>query len=530
MICALLFLQACKKDVQNSSELSVSGFGAVAFASGDAISVYGSGFDPLADNNTVLFNGVKGEVATATPNRLQVIAPVLVSSGKITVTVHGKSVTCAQSYTIVNVLQGTYNDNFILTADKKYLLRGDVVFNSKLSVEPGTIIYGEKATHGSLTAKDIDFSGSADKPIIFTSDQPAGSRFPGDWKGVIIGAENPNNTGTQVPNGIFQYVRIEYAGYHNATGAGSGLNINLTPGSIYKYIQVSYSSGAGITMTALNGGFINHIIAFGCLADDFRVSGTAIKAQFGLGLKDPYFADSFYKGNGITTVGTTNNQFSNFTLVGYNPDARNILNLGPTVNSDAGSGILLGNAFSPKGEQLYASDFIAIYNSVIAASWQSGVAIVSSQNTNLNNYENEGGYARIFIRNCFFAGTSPAQLPVRGGMFGRIDEKSVKGGFITDGIQPKRVIFGQVNDTTKVLSFSQQKDDLGINGLADYSHLNDPTLLPANGSILLKGAIFPSGSDADSPFFDKNVVYIGAFGTEDWTKNWSSFNPQDNKY
>src|ERR1700748_561974 len=94
-----LLLSSCKKDrLPASADLNISGYGPLKFASGDAISIYGSGFDPNPDNNTVLFEGMPGEVATATPNRLQVIVPSLTASGKITVKVSGKTVISNLSY------------------------------------------------------------------------------------------------------------------------------------------------------------------------------------------------------------------------------------------------------------------------------------------------------------------------------------------------------------------------------------------------------------------------------------------------
>src|ERR1700744_2771871 len=209
LTCSIVFLQACKKDAQNSSSaLTVRGFGPVAFASGDAISIYGSGFDTNVANDVVSFNGVNGEVAPASANRLQVIVPLLTTDGKITVIVNGKSITSRQSYKIVNVLQGTYTNSFILTPDKQYLLRGKVVFNSKLIIEAGTVIYGEKLTHGSLTASDIDFEGTQQNPVVFTSDQAPGNRYPGDWTGITLVANFPQNSNygaACAPNGIMKY-------------------------------------------------------------------------------------------------------------------------------------------------------------------------------------------------------------------------------------------------------------------------------------------------------------------------------------
>src|SRR6202000_552929 len=141
---------------------------------------------------------------------------------------HGQTATSDQSFLIVNVLQGTYIDNLTLTADKKYLLRGDVVFNSKLIIEAGTVIYGEKLTHGSLSCGNLDFQGTADKPIVFTSDQAPGRRQPGDWGGItaFIGPGYLKPI-PPPPSGIIEYVRIEYAGYHQPGNRNGALKLRM---------------------------------------------------------------------------------------------------------------------------------------------------------------------------------------------------------------------------------------------------------------------------------------------------------------
>ena len=83
-----------------------------------------------------------------------------------------------------------------LDANKIYLLRGfvyvytsDVNNPSVLTIPAGTVIKGEKATKGALIIEPgskIIAKGTVDKPIVFTSDQPAGQRNYGDWGGLIL--------------------------------------------------------------------------------------------------------------------------------------------------------------------------------------------------------------------------------------------------------------------------------------------------------------------------------------------------------
>ena len=58
-------------------------------------------------------------------------------------------------------------------------------------------------------------------------------------------------------------------------------------------------------------------------------------------------------------------------------------------------------------------------------------------------------------------------------------------------------------------------------------NLTAPNFLPQTGSPLLTGAIW-DGKGADN-FFTKET-FIGAFGTTDWTKGWTNWDPQNANY
>jgi len=58
----------------------------------------------------------------------------------------------AQLATYDEVIEGTITSNRTLTANKKYLLKGFVNVNAPavLTIEPGTLIYGDQETKGAL--------------------------------------------------------------------------------------------------------------------------------------------------------------------------------------------------------------------------------------------------------------------------------------------------------------------------------------------------------------------------------------------
>lgn len=126
-----------------------------------------------------------------------------------------------------------------LTADTTWRLQNlvSVKAGATLTIEPGTTVVGASNTQAILlveTGAKILAEGTADAPIVFTSEEPQGRRTAGDWGGVILlgkarvniaggvgnveGILKNGNTTTyggtddNDSSGVFRYVRIEYAG------------------------------------------------------------------------------------------------------------------------------------------------------------------------------------------------------------------------------------------------------------------------------------------------------------------------------
>lgn len=164
---------------------------------------------------------------------------------------------------IVNVT-GNISGNVTWTADKIWRLQGFVRIQNGavLTIEPGTVIFGEKASKGTLIAQQggkLIADGTAQHPIVFTSESEPGSRLPGDWGGVVLCGKAANNQGTEIEleggyggihggniaddnSGILRYVRIEFAGI--AIQSNQETN-SLTMGSvgsgtIIEHVQCSF--------------------------------------------------------------------------------------------------------------------------------------------------------------------------------------------------------------------------------------------------------------------------------------------------
>lgn len=133
----------------------------------------------------------------------------------------------------VVVLTGDITTNVSLKRKKTYLLQGGVFVRAgaKLTIQKGTTIFGDT---GSFLVIDkgarIVAKGTAAKPIVFTSAQPANQRRRGDWGGLIFNGNAPLN----IPGGIaegeggtgayggsdpadnqgtLRYVRVEFGGF-----------------------------------------------------------------------------------------------------------------------------------------------------------------------------------------------------------------------------------------------------------------------------------------------------------------------------
>lgn len=291
------------------------------------------------------------------------------------------------------VLSGTISTNTTLSASTAYLLRGNVVVDgATLTIPAGTVIMGEKATNGALIIKpnaQISAIGTATNPIIFTSDQAAGARAAGDWFGVAILGNAPNNrsnnlslsingatfnagsTNATSSAGRFEYVQIHYAG----KGGGGGdvlTESSLILGSIGSgmtahHIQISNSKNDGL---GIWGGAIGvkQIFTYKSTRMEIRTSqGYRGNMQHLLAFKD----DAVAPGSNIPTFEITNQ------LVG----TTSVLQTYPTVSNAS----LLGGEFCSASDPKYNEGFriknegdARIYNSVLEGYLQYGLNLESS--------------------------------------------------------------------------------------------------------------------------------------------------------
>ena len=470
-----------------------------------------------ASNKNIDWSSSDEKVATVDAGKVTGVA-----EGTATITAKtedgGFSATCALTVTADApqvsevVLEGEITSDMTLKAGDSNLLRGFVYVTDgvTLTIEPGAVIKGEKATKGSLIIErgaKIIAEGTAEKPIVFTSDQAKGSRTYGDWGGLILcGKSTVNNTageaqieggprsyyGGQDPadnSGVLKYVRIEFAGYPlepnkeinglTCGGVGSGTTI--------EYVQVSF---CGDDSFEWFGGTVNakHLIAYKGWDDEFDTDyGFQGKLQFLLGVRDPKHADTS-KSNGFESDNDADGS-SNTPLT--TPIFSNVTLIGPFYGESAGKA---------EGDILYVTEDAA--NGAKGGTFQAAMHI--RRNSSLNVYNSvftgwpyglylQKANAGAVVKNVIFAG-----------MWENFKDEASQTYFETADL--KNVVYASSNDIIA-------KDGDYTSVVADK----------------VSGADFSDAALGDS-FFEK-VSYKGAFdGTNDWASAWANFDPNNTEY
>ncbi|MBU2446510.1 MAG: T9SS type A sorting domain-containing protein [Bacteroidetes bacterium] len=425
----------------------------------------------------------------------------------------------AQLAPVDSVIEGNINSNSYLTKSKKYLLRGFVNINppATLTIQAGTIIYGEKSSKGTLIINrgaKIMAEGTASQPIVFTSQQPAGSRGPGDWGGIIITGNASINVpgGTAVieggtgtiyggggsPNdndnsGILKYIRIEFPGIaFLPDNEINGLTLGgVGRGTTIEHIQVSYS---GDDTFEWFGGTVNakYLIAFKGVDDDFDVDfGFRGKLQFGFALRDPNIADisgsngweSDNDGTGTFNSPRTLPIFSNFTSVG------------PMADTSASR-----NPNYRRGAHLRRSSQTSIYNSIVMG-WPVGLLIDGV------NSANSASGDTLQLRNCIWAG-----LRSGNGITTTQSAFNVNSWFYTPAYGNRTFV---------------QPDEVM---LTDPFNKTNPNPVPKVGSPATNGANFVLPRLVDAFFVPTS--YVGAFdpNSSRWDAGWTNYDPQNTNY
>lgn len=424
------------------------------------------------------------------------------------------------------------------TADKIYLLKGFVYVTdgATLTIEPGTIIKGDKASKGTLTVTrgaKLNAIGTVDKPIVFTSALAAGGRSSGDWGGIILLGKAPVNP-TAVPNieggldpkgdpakyiqyggtdvndnsGTLKYVRIEYAGIpfspdneiNGLTMGGVGAGTTLDYIEVYRSGDDSYEWFGG-TVTA------KHLISIGAQDDDFDTDfGFSGKVQFGLAQRAQVIAD-FSGSNGFESdndaVGSNNTPqtgviFSNMTIIG------------PLLTPTTTSGF---NANFQHAAQIRRNSSMSLFNSLLT-NYTEGVYYDDGLPAGpLNSSSNYLAGRSVVANNLIYACNSKGN-EVKG---------QNKATFET--LLRAANVFDNTKSVLDVLTDPlKYGTDFKASGNANFGAPN--FTVKAGSVVATTASVFTSARFTGDTFFDKSPTYLGAFGSTDWSAGWAVYDPQ----
>lgn len=429
------------------------------------------------------------------------------------------------------------------TLDKgTYLLKGWVYVTkgTTLTIEPGTVIKGDKDTKATLIVEPggkLIAQGTASEPIVFTSAQAAGSRRPGDWGGLIIcgnarnnqqsmaieGGPRTNHGGSNDDDnsGVLSYVRVEFAGYpYRDDQEINGITFgSVGRGTKVDHVQVSYSNDDSYEWF---GGAVNakYLVAYHGWDDDFDTdNGFSGHVQFCYSLRNPRLADQSvsngFESDNCADAATkepfTSCVFSNVTFVGPMVQDPAFANNSTYINAgdvNPQNGSKLGQFQAAM--QVRRNSHLSCFNSV-AVGFPVGLIVENDKGSATQTAATDG---TLKLNNLYFA-----QM----GILGSDKNKSFKDGFTDNSGTPSETqqsfshtYFEKSGNNNH---YYDQASALGLG--ADYK--------PASGSLLLNAASFSDpmlGSGFDI------VSYAGAFSgaSDNWMNGWTNFDPQNTAY
>jgi hypothetical protein len=205
-----------------------------------------------------------------------------------------------------------------LYADTAYTLSGfiHVANGATITIQPGTTIKGDYNVLGSammiMRGARIQAVGTADAPIVFTSSRAAGQRQPGDWGGLLLVGNAPNNRSGQVAvegtgtdgatvvggknytviynggtvatdnSGTLAYVRVEFGGFAPLQDQEFNSFTFCAIGSGTRASYLESLDGLDDSFEFFGGGFdLDHLVAFETADDVLDMSeGFSGRIQF----------------------------------------------------------------------------------------------------------------------------------------------------------------------------------------------------------------------------------------------------------
>ncbi len=354
----------------------------------DEIDLFGAADAPVAVNLPAfdrfqLFggNGALGQGISAPSGaaRLQHVFEVRNADGS---RVLSKSTAKFNIVNSISPVSGDITSDRTLSWDTAWVLQGAVFVRNgaTLTIDPGTVIYGEGVSLGTLVVArggKIHADGTNMNPIVMTSELPLGERGRANWGGLIINGRAPVNIGTGIgegdtgeyggndPNdnsGVLRYIRVEYAGIEfSPDNELNGIAFQgVGRGTIVDHVQVHFNKDDGVEFF---GGTVNaRYLLLTSNGDDNIdwVEGWTGNLQFAAVVQSGDDADQ--------GIEADNKDADNSLLPRSNPSVYNVTLVGGDASgNESDDGILLREGTAGK-----------IYNSIVTGFGETHVAIRNS--------------------------------------------------------------------------------------------------------------------------------------------------------
>ncbi|MET3876448.1 hypothetical protein [Chitinophaga sp. OAE865] len=435
---------------------------------------------------------------------------------------------------VFETLSGNIVSNRTLSASTVYKLDGCVTVKSgaTLTIPANTLLQGMKApSSGGKSVlivergAKLNINGTATNPVIFTSDQAPGSRLPGDWAGLRIFGQAPNNnsnalnvdlgcatytgggTNSADNSGTMQYFQVHFAGAAaNANDFSQAAVMLNSVGTATTFDHVQISNPINDALAAFGGTVkLSNIASYNADRTDFRYEfGYRGNSQFltAMRLNNSAIPSALAYG-----VDITNNRFAPTAVLFTQPVISNFTALGPNYcngtmpNGNFRASVRIGNQAAGK-----------IYNSVLS-SWNptatscgfliDGATSISKTATNdlqfsYNSFHNSGATPYGIIGTW----TSACDVSMLNWITGA-------GGLPCD-------------ETGNQFSVST----LGYNTSFCSNFCSSFTSNFTLGTTTLASPNY--GWDTGSGF--AHPSYRGAFGATDWTQGWTDWCAQNKIY
>jgi len=408
--------------------------------------------------------------------------------------------------------QVVINDNITTdttwTADNEYVLGYQkqifVKNNATLTIQPGTTVLGDTASVLTITrGSKLLAVGTKERPIVFTSKQPAGQKTAGFWGGLIILGRAPINVNKPMSNeavfeaftsaaddgkfggddphdnsGILRYMRLEFGGYAYATDREFN-NITMCgvgDGTAVDYVQVHHGRDDGLE---LFGGTVNvkHIVNSQNEDDGLDTdNGWQGKAQFiivqhlspqGTDPSNGYESDNHASTTSYSTEPRTKPTVYNVTLIG-------------------------------KKDYAAGSSFAAIFRRGTQGHYYNHLFMGFPQPIEVRDgaSADAANAGDLFVKNSIFFNNGPDNMNFPAAA--------------TTPLIDERMVFMKAE-------WANREVDPGL-PMEAFS-LTAPKFAPNAGAAALTGGAAPP---ADG-FFDTSATYVGAVGAEDWTEGWTAY-------